>query len=291
MISWGPLAMNHLLRTGILLCVSFPAWAQVSKPTAEDAQITKYDIPGGAGFRTEGLSNEPGLSDLRDFSGTWDNQGGNVLAGFLRMRAAQARGADPNTAFAQFINATPDDMGAPAAVTDPSAGGPAGGPGGSAPGSFGPGENQTYKRACMPSVGVVTGGDGPVELIQTSDQLTWMAEEMHSIRRIFLKGTFTPNMPPTYLGEAVGHFDGDTLVVETRGMKSLGAGVRMFERISKSDEGRVLHDEVTYVNADGRPARAAQQITLYYRPKAKMMEWICEDNGQVYQTGLDGEQL
>lgn len=143
----------------------------------------------------------------------------------------------------------------------------------------------------MPTVGPASGGDGPVEIIQTADELTWMAEEMHAIRRVFLKGTFTPDLPGSYGGESVGHFDGDTLVIETRGMKSLGAGVRIVERLSKSDEGRVLHDQISYVDASGRATAAGREMVLYYRPNEKMLEWICEDNGQVYQPGVYGRDL
>lgn len=270
--------MNRLLCAGALLWVVMPVNSQVSKPTVDEATMSAYDIPGGAGFRINGLSKEPGLTDPRDFTGTWDSQLGNSAERFLAMRNAQARGESGAAAMAPPMTGPGMGVGGP--------GGPSG-PGG---GSFGPNENQTYKKACMPTVGVVSGGDGPVEIIQTSDQLTWMAEEMHAIRRIFLKGTFTPDFKPNYLGESIGHFEGDTLVVETRGMKSLNGG-RMLERISKSEQGRVLTNEVSYVDAAGKPAGNSRTITLYYRPQSKMMEWICEDNGQVYQTGLGGREL
>ena len=65
----------------------------------------------------------------------------------------------------------------------------------------------------------------------------------------------------------------------------------MIERISKSDQGRVLHDEISYIDADGNPAGSSRTLRLFYRPQAKMMEWICEDNGQVYQTGINGREL
>lgn len=251
------------------------AMAQVSKPTADEARLSVYDIPGGAAFRSDGLSKQPGLADPRDFTGTWNNQLGNALEGFLRLRAAQARGQDGPAAAAGAGG--PPDGAAP-----PGGGGPAGGPG--------PG-NQSYKKACMPTVGPTSGGDGPVEIIQTADELTWMSEEMHAIRRVFLKGTFTPELPDSYGGESVGHFDGDTLVVETRGMKGLGAGVRLIERLSKSDEGRVLHDRISYVDAAGQSTGADREMLLYYRPNEKMMEWICEDNGQLYQPGVYGRDL
>lgn len=265
--------MKQAFLCGVLGLLAMPAWSQVAKPTADEAKISVYDVPGGSAFRSDGLSEEPGLPDPRDFTGTWDNQAGGTLERFLKFRAAQARGEG---------GAPPADSGTGAQA--PQAATPSAPPGGAR-------ADQTYKNACMPTVGVVSGGDGPVEIIQTNEQLTWMAEEMHAIRRIFLKGSFTANFKPNYLGESIGHFEDDTLVVETRGMKSLGAGVRMMERIGKSDEGRVLHNQVSYIDADGKPTGNSREITLYYRPQSKMMEWICEDNGQIYQTGVNGKPL
>jgi hypothetical protein len=284
--------MRSLYCPCLLLLAGLPAWSQVSKPTADEAQISVYDIPGGGAFRTTGLSKAPGLADPRDFTGTWNTQGNpGQLANFLQLRSRQAEQAR-NERVGGAVAGAPSSSPAPGGNAGPEAargGGPPGnGPGG--PGGPGGGANASYKNACMPTVGVAAGGDGPVEIVQTADQLTWMAEEMHAIRRIFLKGTFTPNLPTSYLGESVGHFEGDVLVVETRGIKSLN-GRRMIERISKSDEGRVLHNEVSYVDADGKASGNKREIALYYRPNERMLEWICEDNGQVYQTGVNGKLL
>lgn len=271
--------MKNAVTLGAMLLTVLPAGAQVARPTAEEARISVYDIPGGAAFRSDGLSEEPGLSDPRDFTGTWNTQAGNSLQRFLALREAQARGTDPATA--------PPAAGMSASPVDGAPSGPPGG--GGAPGNLR--AQQASKLACIPSGGVASGGDGPVEIIQTADQLTWMAEEMHAIRRIFLQGTFTPDLAPSYHGEAIGHFEGNTLVVETRGMKSLAPGVRMIERISKSEAGRVLHNQISYVGADGKPTGSSRELTLYYRPNEKMLEWICEDNGQIYQPGVYGRDL
>lgn len=268
--------MKYTVTVSALLFAALPTWAQVARPTADEAKISIYDVPGGGAFRSDGLSKEPGLANPRDFTGTWNTQAGNTLQRFLALREAQAKGTD-----AASVNT---GMGGPAAA--PTAGPPAGG---AAPNNMR--AQQASKLACIPSGGVTSGGDGPVEIIQTAEQLTWMAEEMHAIRRIFLKGGFTPNLAASYNGEAIGHFEGDTLVVETRGMKSLAPGVRMLERISKSDEGRVLHNQISYVDANDKPTGSSREITLYYRPNEKMLEWICEDNGQVYQPGVYGRDL
>lgn len=235
------------LMSNVLVCILLggsAAHAQVARPTPEEAQISPLDIPGGGGFRSSGLSTEPGLADARDFTGTWDRQGrADALSNFRAVQSQATAGA--------------------ASAAD----------------------RQAAKLSCMPSAGPTSGGDGPVEILQTGEQLTWMAEEMHAIRRVFLRGDFTPALPRSYNGESIGHFDGDTLVIETRGMKGLPDGVRMLERLQKSSAGRVLEDRVSFVATDGRSAGPGRTITLYYRPNEKMLEWICEDYGQIYQPG------
>jgi hypothetical protein len=232
------------------------AGAQVARPTPEEAQISPLDIPGGGGFRSSGLSAEPGLADARDFTGTWDQQGrADALSNF---RAVQSRATAGSAA-----SATGEGVADLARLR----------------------AGQAAKLSCMPAAGPTSGGDGPVEIIQTADHLTWMAEEMHAIRRIYLRGDFTASLPRSYNGESIGHFDGDVLVVETRGMKGLPDEVRMLERLQKSSAGRVLEDQIRFVNADGTSAGPGRTLTLYYRPNEKMLEWICEDYGQIYQPG------
>jgi len=276
------------LLLGILtLGIPLRVLSQIGVPTDQEAALSELDVPGGAGFRTDGLSEEPGLADPRDFTGTWNQE--NNAAGFLAMRAA-LRDAALGRLSEEEANALPSgpSLNPPGAAgqlpADAPGAGPAGPPAGGPPGDFAAGQNK--KLECIPSGGPVAGGDGPVEIIQTADQLTWMAEEMHAIRRFFLKGDFTPGLAPSINGESIGHFEGDTLVVETRGMQSLPEDVRLIERISKSEEGRLLTNQVSYIHADGSPYGNPRTITLFYRPNETLLEWICEDFGEAYDPDV-----
>jgi hypothetical protein len=128
----------------------------------------------------------------------------------------------------------------------------------------------------------------PIEIIQTSDQVTIIAEAFSEVRRIYLD---EPQLefgeyPPGYYGHSVGHWEGDTLVVDTIAIKE---NVRGYQGVPHSDEMRVterirlvapdiLHDEIRIED----PVVLAEPVTytLAYRrlPDYKMVEFVCENN-------------
>jgi hypothetical protein len=57
----------------------------------------------------------------------------------------------------------------------------------------------------------------PFEIFQTADRLVLITEEYHGMDQIFMDPAKAP--PPGYMGQSIGHWDGDTLVVETTGYK------------------------------------------------------------------------
>lgn len=60
----------------------------------------------------------------------------------------------------------------------------------------------------------------PIQIVQTRDYLVILLEDMHTWRSIPLNGRSPPkNMEPAFLGDSVGQWEGDTLVVDTAGLK------------------------------------------------------------------------
>lgn len=56
----------------------------------------------------------------------------------------------------------------------------------------------------------------PIEVIHSEDRITILAEYDMQVRRIFMDGREIPDdYPPTRMGYSVGHWEGDTLVIET----------------------------------------------------------------------------
>ena len=61
----------------------------------------------------------------------------------------------------------------------------------------------------------------PMELIVSDNQVTILYEYNHAVRRVYLDQTEFPiDYPPSLVGYSIGHWDDDTLVVETRKLLS-----------------------------------------------------------------------
>jgi hypothetical protein len=214
---------------------------------------------------------------------------------------------------AQLQKATPEElgrrgMGPPAAPTGASALPASTDPrnfagswrqarGGGPPGGFDPNTNPAGNRGsvngqlpdrilCLPqSDPTYTGVDGPTLITQTPEQIIWAAEEMHHIRRIFLVGAHTPNFKPNYLGEAVGRWDGNTLVVETQGLRTQAVGAKLVERWSKNADGTTLSIESGTVDASGNATGRQRTMALGWSSGAQVYEWMCEDYNEEWLPG------
>jgi len=128
----------------------------------------------------------------------------------------------------------------------------------------------------------------PLEILQTAGQITIVAEAFSEVRRIYMDEPQARigEVAPGYYGHSVGHWDGDTLVVDTIGIKESVLGyramphseqVRLTERF-KLVAPDVLHDQVTV--EDPVALEKPWTFTFAYRrtPGYKMQEYVCENN-------------
>lgn len=274
------LLISRLCAAGVLLGCCAAVMAQVEKLTPAETQRSPGG--GGPGGPMRNGTNVPASTDPRDFSGTWRMGGGPGGPGGGGPGGGGPGGGGPG---AQAGGGAPGGGGGP-----PGGGGGSGGPdgglppealaalGGAAPGDVLPGGS---KSLCLPQAPVTAGVDGPLLLVQTPEQITWAAEEMHHIRRIYLTGGFTKNFKPNYMGEAIGHWEGNTLVIETRGLRAQNGGV-MIERWTKSADGTSFDDVVSYLDVDGKPRGTARSSKFSWASGAKVLEWICEDYNELF---------
>ncbi|HEX7236228.1 MAG TPA: hypothetical protein VF405_04645, partial [Gammaproteobacteria bacterium] len=103
----------------------------------------------------------------------------------------------------------------------------------------------------MPSL-ALGGADYPVEIVVTERQVTILMELHQQIRRVFLNQERPARPFPQRNGHSVGHWDGDTLVVDTVGIKALTFGsvphsdqAHVVERLRAINGGGALLNEVT----------------------------------------------
>ena len=128
----------------------------------------------------------------------------------------------------------------------------------------------------------------PVEIIQTPNQMTVISEAFSEVRRIYLNQPQLPleDVPPGYYGRSVGHWDGDTLVVDTIGIKTTVNGYRgmphseqmhITERL-KLAAPDILHDQITI--EDPVVLEKPMTYTLAYQrlKNYEMVEFVCDNN-------------
>jgi hypothetical protein len=135
---------------------------------------------------------------------------------------------------------------------------------------------------------MMTVASYPIEILMTPGQVTIVTEAFSEVRRVYLDQPQLPidEVPPGYYGHSVGRWDGDTLVVDTVGIKESVPGynfvphsdrMRITERIRLVTPD-VLHDQITI--DDPVVLEKPFTYTLAFRrlPNYKMVEFVCENN-------------
>jgi hypothetical protein len=140
----------------------------------------------------------------------------------------------------------------------------------------------------------------PIEILPTRSQITIVTEAFSEVRRIYMNVPQLPmgDVPPGYYGRSVGRWDGDTLVVDTIGVKTT---VPSYQNLPHSDRMRIterirlvaadyLHDQITI--DDPVVLEKPVTYTLAYRrmPGYEMVEFVC-DNNREYIDEKGGTHL
>lgn len=130
----------------------------------------------------------------------------------------------------------------------------------------------------------------PFKILQQPGLVLILYEAVHSFRQIFMDGRPFPQDPnPTWMGYAVGRWDGDALVVDTTGFNDRGwldnAGkpatdaLRVTERFHRKDFG---HMDVQ-ITIDDRKAYTKPwtvTLTLNFVPDSELLEYVCTENNK-----------
>lgn len=146
----------------------------------------------------------------------------------------------------------------------------------------------TNATLCLPEgMPGMMGATFPMEILQSRGQVTVIEEAFTQVRRIFLDQPqkALDDIEPGFYGHSVGRWEGDTLVVDTLGVKEdvryqnvpHSAGMRVKERIHLVTPD-VLWDEITI--EDPVTLEKPWTYTVAYKrmPDYKLLEYICEDN-------------
>jgi hypothetical protein len=141
-------------------------------------------------------------------------------------------------------------------------------------------------RCVSPGLVRISGWPYPLEVVQNETQLTILYESFHEVRRIFLDGRrFPEDLPHRALGYSLGHWEGSTLVVETTKLtpgyvdlagQPLSADARVVERMSLSDDGRVLRSELTLYDPENYKRPITRFRSWRREPELMILEYDCD---------------
>ena len=75
------------------------------------------------------------------------------------------------------------------------------------------------RNQCWPEGPPFVFTNGPTELVQTPDKITILYVYANQVRRVRMNEQHPAQVTPSWYGDSVGHYEGDTLVIDTIGMK------------------------------------------------------------------------
>jgi len=140
---------------------------------------------------------------------------------------------------------------------------------------------------CLPGSPPIPGASSfMTRFVQRPELLVILLEDVVGFRQVFLDGREHPKEPyPSWTGHSIGHWDGDTLVIDTVGYNSRGwtgiyprtEALHMVERYSRSDYGK-LQLQLTFEDPGVFSAPWTQNMTWDLAPQEEVMEYVCENN-------------
>ena len=125
-------------------------------------------------------------------------------------------------------------------------------------------------------------------IVQTQSAVLLLFEQPRFAQKVRLNRGHPKNIRPTYAGDSVGRWDGNTLVVETIGFNGLGeldisgipisAKARMIQRISKAADGKSLNIEITIEDPEYLAGPFTTERRWLWTNGVQQGEFDCEEN-------------
>jgi hypothetical protein len=150
----------------------------------------------------------------------------------------------------------------------------------------------TARSSCMPA-GVpgfmAYGGPTPLYFVQTPKEVWMIFSGDHQVRRVYMDVPHSEAPKPSWYGESVGHYEGDTLVIDTIGQNAKTVvdpyrtphteKLHVVERWKLAEGDKML--EVTFTvddpDAFNQPWSGKRR---YRRVQEQMAEDVCAENNQ-----------
>lgn len=153
-----------------------------------------------------------------------------------------------------------------------------------------------YTAHCLPpGLTRAINTPDPIEISQTKDKIVILFEGFNSFVSVHTDGRPHPaKLDPSWFGNSVGHWEGDTLVIDTIGfndrtrLDTIGHAhseqLHVIQRFTRADAKHIrfeitVEDPVMYTE----PFKNVRTFTL--RPDWELMEYVCEENNKDVNEG------
>jgi hypothetical protein len=128
----------------------------------------------------------------------------------------------------------------------------------------------------------------PMEIVQTPKEVIELFEYDHMVRHIFVDGRSHPaDVTPSYNGHSIGHWEGNTLVVDTIGLNGKmwldrighpdSDQMHITEHIHRADD-KTLQIDFIFDDPKSYAKPWTAQMKFLLHPNWDIIEDICEDN-------------
>jgi hypothetical protein len=155
----------------------------------------------------------------------------------------------------------------------------------------------TARQSCMPAgVPNYMLFGGPFYFLQTPKEVLILFEGDQQVRRVYLDVPHSKNPKPSWYGESVGHYEGDTLVIDTIGLNAKTVvdsyrtphteKMHVSERWKMVDEGKNIEVAMTIEDPDtyNQPWQAVRR---FRREQGTLTEEVCAENNQhLFDYGI-----
>jgi len=146
---------------------------------------------------------------------------------------------------------------------------------------------------CMPAgvPGFHLYGFQPLYFVQSPKEVLMIYSNDQQVRHVYLDVPHAANVKPSWYGESVGHYEGDTLVIDTIGLNDKtfvdnfrtphSEKLHVVERIKLVDGGKAMQVDITFDDPDAFNAPWSV-VQRYDRIRQPMAEEICAENNQQF---------
>ncbi len=163
-------------------------------------------------------------------------------------------------------------------------------------------ESMTYAERCLRDFGsslgppmMPVGYNNTYQIVQTPDHVMILVEMIHDARIIPIGGKHRPDAIRSWMGDSVGRYEGDTLVVETTnfrpGLAFRGApeDITLIERFTRVSDTQILYSfEINEPGAFVAPIRAEIAMSA---TKGPVLEYACHEGNYSFGNQLQTQRL